>query len=542
MFSGIISHGCLVINHHTSYLPCDQPAAFAEHMRPILLLILAFVMFACRTKDRGSPPLRYAEQHRPQLHFTPPAKWMNDPNGMIYIDGTYHLFYQHYPDSTVWGPMHWGHAVSEDLIHWDHKPIALYPDSLGMIFSGSAVYDENNTSGLGTSQNPPLVAIFTYHFAEGEKAGRIDYQTQGLAYSLDKGKTWKKYKQNPVLLNPGIKDFRDPKVFWHAGSKSWIMTLAVSDHVELFGSPNLIHWKKLSEFGKEYGSHGGVWECPDLFELTAEDDAVEKWVLLLSINPGGPNGGSGTQYFIGDFDGQIFRADNQTRNPLWIDYGPDNYAGVTWSNIPQNDRRRIFIGWMSNWAYANLVPTSPWRSAMTLPRQLKLKKVNNEYRVSSEPIAELRKLVSETKLIRPSTIEAMEFFGSKDENATQWFIQGKVAAEDFSFELSNDENERVRVSFNKLKRKFLLDRMNSGVVDFSTDFATLSEAPRLSQSDTISITMVIDVSSLEVFFDDGVTNMTALFFPGEKLNKLALKSPSSLNQYGFEVRKLQSIW
>jgi fructan beta-fructosidase len=516
----------------------------SSNMRLIFLLTFIFVIFACRTENRpeASHSHEYVEQYRPQIHFTPPAKWMNDPNGLVYIDGTYHLFYQHYPDSTVWGPMHWGHAVSEDLIHWDHKPIALYPDSLGMIFSGSAVYDEYNSSGLGTSQNPPTVAIYTYHFPEGEKTGRKDYQTQGLAFSLDKGKTWKKYQQNPVLPNPGIKDFRDPKVFWHTGSKTWIMTLAVSDHVELFGSPDLIHWKKLSEFGKESGSHGGVWECPDLFELVAEDDAVRKWVLLLSINPGGPNGGSATQYFIGDFDGQVFRADNPTRDPLWIDYGPDDYAGVTWSNIPQSDGRRIFLGWMSNWAYANVVPTSPWRSAMTVPRQLKLKKVNNEYRVCSEPIAELQKLVSETKVIRPSKIQTMDFFKSNDENATQWFIQGKVATEDFSFELSNTNNERVRISFNKLKKEFVLDRMNSGLVYFSPEFARLSQAPRLSESDTISITMVIDVSSVEVFFDDGVTNMTALFFPREKLNNLELKSPSSISQYGFEIRKLQSIW
>jgi fructan beta-fructosidase len=425
-------------------------------------------------------------------------------------------------------------------MHWEHKPIALYPDSLGMIFSGSAVYDENNTSGLGTSQNPPLVAIFTYHFAEGEKAGRIDYQTQGLAYSLDKGKTWKKHKQNPVLLNPGIKDFRDPKVFWHTGSKRWIMTLAVSDHVELFGSPNLINWKKLSEFGKENGSHGGVWECPDLFELSAED-SVKKWVLLLSINPGGPNGGSATQYFIGDFDGEIFRVDKQTKDARWIDYGPDNYAGVTWSNIPQSDGRRIFLGWMSNWTYANVVPTNPWRSAMTVPRQLKLKKVNNEYRLYSEPVAELRKLISDTKMIRPSTIETMDFLES-GENTPACLIEGKVAAEDFTLELSNTKNERVRISFDKVKNKFLVDRMKSGLVDFSPAFARLIEAPRVSQSDTISITMVIDVSSVELFFDGGVTNMTALFFPREKLNKVELKSPSSLNQYGFEIQKLKSIW
>jgi sucrose-6-phosphate hydrolase SacC (GH32 family) len=249
---------------------------------------------------------------------------MNDPNGMVFHNGEYHLFYQHNPDSTVWGPMHWGHAVSKDMIYWEHLPIALYPDSLGTIFSGSAVVDNNNTSGFGTAVNPALVAIYTYHDAEGEKAGRKDYQNQGIAYSLDNGREWITYDQNPVLRSPGIPDFRDPKVMWHEKSQQWIMALAVVDRISFYSSPNLKDWTKESEFGANIGAHGGVWECPDLFELQVEGTQDKKWVLLVSINPGAPNGGSGTQYFIGDFDGKNFTLDEQFsalvgKEGVWLD-------------------------------------------------------------------------------------------------------------------------------------------------------------------------------------------------------------------------------
>ncbi|MEL7146805.1 MAG: glycoside hydrolase family 32 protein, partial [Bacteroidota bacterium] len=228
---------------------------------------------------------KMGEEYRPYFHFTPPSQWMNDPNGMFYYEGEYHLFYQHYPDSNVWGPMHWGHAVSRDMIVWEHLPIALYPDSLGYIFSGSAVVDWKNSTGFGTAEQPPIVAVYTYHDPLGEKAGKTDFQSQGIAYSIDKGRTWTKYDANPVLPNQGVKDFRDPKVFWHQQSQRWIMTLAELDHISFYASENLIAWEKLSDFGLTYGSHGGVWECPDLFELTVEGTEESKWVLLVSINP-----------------------------------------------------------------------------------------------------------------------------------------------------------------------------------------------------------------------------------------------------------------
>ncbi|MEL6303458.1 MAG: glycoside hydrolase family 32 protein, partial [Bacteroidota bacterium] len=331
----------------------------------------------------------HEEPYRPQYHFTPKQNWMNDPNGLVFYKGWYHLFYQYYPDDTVWGPMHWGHARSKDMMHWEHMPIALYPDELGLIFSGSAVIDSQNTSGFGSTQNPAMVAMYTYHLMEGEKAGRDDFQTQGIAYSLDEGTTWTKYEGNPVIPNNGIKDFRDPKVFWHEPTKMWVMALVAGDHVKFYESPNLKEWSHMSDFGKEVGAHGGVWECPDLFPLTDAKSGERKWALLVSINPGAPNGGSGTQYFIGDFDGKEFVS--AQREAKWLDYGTDNYAGVTYNNLPEEER--VFIGWMSNWDYARDTPTESWRSAMTLPRKLFLEKDGEDYWLKNLPLASVESSV-----------------------------------------------------------------------------------------------------------------------------------------------------
>jgi len=252
------------------------------------------------------------EQYRPQVHFSPAANWMNDPNGMVYYKGIYHLFFQYHPSSSIWGPMHWGHATSIDLIHWKHEPTAIYPDSLGTIFSGSAVVDKNNTSGFGKKGQAPMIAIFTHHNSQGERAGKNDFQNQSIAYSLDEGKSWTKYAGNPVLKNPGITDFRDPKVMWFEEGKKWIMTLATKDHITFYSSKNLKQWIKESEFGSAIGAHGGVWECPDLFSLNYQGKKI--WVLLVSINPGGPNRGSATQYFTGSFDGKTFSPFKQIRD------------------------------------------------------------------------------------------------------------------------------------------------------------------------------------------------------------------------------------
>jgi fructan beta-fructosidase len=465
------------------------------------------------------------EAHRPRFHFTPPAGWMNDPNGMVYHNGQYHLFYQHNPDSTVWGPMHWGHAVSKDLVRWEHLPIALYPDSLGTIFSGSAVVDVNNTSGLGTAQNPAMVAIFTSHNAEGEKAGRKDFQTQSMAYSTDNGRTWRKYEGNPVLPNPGIRDFRDPKVSWHQPSKQWVMILAVTDHVEIYGSKNLKSWNKLSDFGKTYGDHSSVWECPDLFPL--ELDGKQKWVMLVS-NFGGPNGGSATQYFTGDFDGRNFTPDAPAATTRWLDYGKDNYAGVTWANVPANDGRRLFMGWMSNWQYANVVPTATWRSAMTIARELSLKNTAAGIRVISQPVKELAALRGASVRLPSRTIEGeVDITGEVSYVPTgelRLSFDAAMESKDFGIQLSNPQGQQVRIGYEPAGKRFYVDRTASGKHDFSKDFSGRHYAPRLSKENFVSLHLVIDVASVELFADNGEVVMTEIFFPDAPYNQLKLFS------------------
>jgi len=503
-------------------------------MRLLTFIIALCFLAACQpsstheqTSDAQQQDSLSGEQHRPLYHFTPPQQWMNDPNGMVYHDGEYHLFYQHYPDSNVWGPMHWGHAVSEDMVHWEHLPIALYPDSLGMIFSGSAVADLNNTSGLGSTENPPLIAIFTYHNMEGEKAGKNDYQTQGIAYSVDKGRSWEKYEGNPVIENPGIKDFRDPKVFWHQESERWIMIFAAADRIRLYNSPNLTDWTFMSEFGENSGSHGGVWECPDLFPLLVNGE--EKWVMLVSINPGGPNGGSATQYFIGDFDGQTFTNDNSPETSLWVDYGKDNYAGVSWSNVPESDGRRIFLGWMSNWQYANVVPTYSWRSAMTIARELQLVDTKEGIRLSSLPVKELHSLRKASLEVESQRISATQSLSAQTswqavakEGIFEFIVPQNSQVKEFGLKLSNSLGEEVLLGYDKTKNEYYVDRSQAGKNEFSADFAGRHPAPRTATSDTIKMHVYIDVASVELFADDGKTVMTEIFFPNENFQQLDL--------------------
>jgi fructan beta-fructosidase len=514
----------------------------------VLLACLVVMTVACSEKKHSakSTQVGYNETHRPQFHFSPPKNWMNDPNGMVFLNGEYHLFYQHYPEDKVWGPMHWGHAVSKDLIHWANLPIALYPDSIGLIFSGSAVYDKQNTSGLGTTDKPPLVAIFTYHSMEKEKAGRSDYQTQGIAYSVDDGRTWKKYANNPVVKNPGERNFRDPKVFWHEGTRQWIMILAAGDHTELWGAPDLKLWKKLSDFGQTLGAHGGVWECPDLFQMKTEDAGEEKWVMLVSINPGAPNGGSGTQYFVGSFDGEKFTCENPTMH--WIDYGADDYAGVTWSNIPSTDGRRLFLGWMSNWTYATVVPTTPWRSAMTVARSLKLARINDQFLLKSSPVAELSSILSRYKVLDEETIS--DSLDISDDLTSQSTYQLDLEFDDvnidggFQLELSNEDNQKVTIGFSSVEgNRFFIDRTRSSPDNFSFPFLGKHYAPRFIKDEKLAVRILVDCSSIEMFADDGLTTMTDLVFPNHVFKKIVIKKiKSPLKFRGGKINEINSIW
>lgn len=474
------------------------------------LLSSAFAQVGQR--DMNEP----VEKYRPIYHFTPNQGWMNDPNGMVYLNGNYHLFFQHNPEKSVWGPMHWGHAISRDLIHWDEQKIALYPDSLGTIFSGSAVIDKNNTAGFGKGA---MVAIFTHHNPQEEDRKTGLHQNQSLAYSLDQGATWTKYKGNPVLPNPGIWDFRDPKVMWFEKTKSWIMTLATKDCITFYSSKDLKEWKKESEFGKEVGAHGGVWECPDLIPMKYNGET--KWVLLVSINPGGPNGGSVTQYFVGDFDGHQFQpADTSVK---WLDWGPDNYAGVTWSNLGE---RHLMIGWMSNWQYANVVPTTRWRSSSTIPRELALQKVDQKYYVSSTAAPEVAKAFQSVKKYQANQSKELTL----QEQLPQAFRLeiNKLKVQNFKLILSNAVGNELVVGYDKDQDVYYIDRSTSGEIAFNADFPKRSIAGRLSNSETLSLSLYIDVSSVELFADNGLTAMTSLFFPEEPMTRIRIVGDNNL--------------
>ncbi|MBX7125950.1 MAG: glycoside hydrolase family 32 protein [Cyclobacteriaceae bacterium] len=484
-------------------------------MKYSLVVFVGFLLWSCGSdkKARMAP----AEQWRPAYHFTPPAGWMNDPNGLVYFDGEYHLFYQHYPDSTVWGPMHWGHAVSQDLLHWEHLPIALYPDSLGYIFSGSAVVDWKNTSGLGTEAMPAMVAIYTYHDMAAERRGDIKVESQGLAYSIDRGRTWLKYNGNPVLANPGSRDFRDPKVAWQDSYQQWVMTLAVHDHVEFYRSKDLLHWEKLSEFGKDLGSHGGVWECPDLFALKDEQGSTH-WVLFVSINPGGPQGGSATQYFVGDFDGARFTSqDTVTR---WIDHGADNYAGVTWSDIPSSDGRRLFLGWMSNWQYANVVPTKNWRSANTIPRSVSLVTRGATHELKFEPVKEIDSMLTEPRACIKST---------ETETDAYVLTLGSAGA----LVLSNEQNQKTVVTWND--HDLTVDRTQSGETSFSNVFAAVHKTD-LSGITVKDVRIFVDAASLEIFVNGGERVMTELVFPSSPYRRIDVTG----NESNYSIQSLRS--
>ena len=454
----------------------------------------------------------YNEKYRPQFHFTPEHGWMNDPNGMVYLDGEYHLFYQYNPYGSMWANMSWGHAVSTDLTSWTYFPTALTPDSLGAIFSGSAVIDVNNTAGFGKNA---MVAIYT-------SAGKV--QAQSIAYSTDKGRTFTKYAGNPVMPNPGITDFRDPKVSWNETANQWVMALATKQTVTFFGSSNLKDWTKLSEFGEGIGSHAGVWECPDLFPLIYNGKI--KWVLLVSINPGGPNGGSATQYFIGDFDGKTFRPDTLPY-PLWLDYGRDNYAGVTFSNIPKTDGRQIFMGWMSNWDYANQVPTKNFRSATTTARELNISTNGKHLILSSSPVQELNDL-------RQFVMEKPNFQVDKEmsinellkDNDGSYELEMNIKSgntEVFGFSLNNSKNETLKFNFDKITGFTNIERNACGLTNFNAKFAKGMKAP-LAKNEIYRVRLLVDKASAELFINEGEITMTTLMFPIEPMNQLKFYS------------------
>ena len=648
----------------------------------------------------------YREPLRPQFHFTPKKNWINDPNGLVYQDGEYHLFYQYNPLGDKWGHMSWGHAVSSDLVHWQELPLALPEIGDIMAFSGSAVVDANNTSGFGKDGEPPLVAIYTGH---NEKLKRQD---QRLAYSADKGRTWTQYEGNPVL-DIQAADFRDPKVFWDEASAAWIMSIAMATEkkIRFYSSPDLKTWTQTGEFGPA-GSTEGLWECPDLFPLPVEGDAAtRKWVLIVNVNPGGPVGGSGCQYFIGDFDGKTFTADAGAKpaeaqptpapaakvfadfeggyepwtasgpavgtaparpaadavrgmvgagivdtfgtgdpdqgsllspeftidtdtisfrigggnhpgeaglnllvdgqtvrtatgnnlpelvekswdvsdlkgktarleifdrysgtdwghifvdqivlggapakpasgTALWADYGSDFYAAITWDNLPKSDPRRILIGWMSNWDYANDVPTSPWRGAMTVPRTLTLRPTFAGIRLAQTPVKELDKLREGAPL---------EFAGGTFAEAAKWLDAQADLAEQLDIELEfsdvapgsafalsiqTGDGESTEVAVNGSDNTLAIDRAKSGATAFHGTFAARHAAPLEMADGRLSLRLLLDSSSLEAFAQAGTSVITDLIFPspGARTLSLATAAGPAPRVDRITIHKLRSAW
>jgi sucrose-6-phosphate hydrolase SacC (GH32 family) len=416
-----------------------------------------------------------AKSLRPVFRFTPETNWMNDPNGLIYYKGKYHLFFQYNPEGDQWGNMSWGHATSEDLINWQHLPVAIPYSATHGIFSGSAVVDYFNTSGLGSLENPAMVAIYTDHNHDGS------HQAQSLAYSVDEGLTWSKYEGNPVL-DLAMKDFRDPKVSWNTTNEAWVMSVVKPQEftVCFYQSDDLKNWMLLSEFSNINGTDG-VWECPDLFPLAVDGDPRKiKWVLFISVNPGGLTGGSGTHYFIGDWNGKEFTADDRTTR--WLDYGRDNYAGVTWNDAPNN--RRLYIGWMNNWEYAKEIPANPYRGSMTTPRDLSLITIDNKVTLIQKPIKEIS-----------STSGALQKFTI---NPTETKSGIRFTAAD---------KRVIEIGYDSRTKVIYLDRTqmcSDGLV------GDIQSAPFDSKNKPFEIEVLLDNGSIEVFVAGGLISISAL--------------------------------
>lgn len=456
--------------------------------------------FTCWKKMQFSDTFDTAnrEKYRPVYHHTPAWGWMNDPNGMFYKDGVWHLYFQYNPYGSQWENMTWGHSTSTDLIHWNFQGAPIEADAWGTIFSGSAVVDHNNTAGFGKGA---VVAMYT---SAGEN------QTQSIAYSNDNGQTFTKYDGNPVLTS-NTPDYRDPHVFWNEDIKRWNMIMAEGQHMDIYSSADLKEWKLESQFGAEYGNHGGVWECPDLMKMKVRGTDQYKWMLLCNINPGGPFGGSATQYFVGQFDGHKFTCESAPEVTKWMDYGKDHYATVTFDNAP--DGRRVAMAWMSNWQYANQVPTMQYRSANSVPRDLDLYEYQGQTYCGVTPSPELA--AARPKKATKTLTEACEMVVTLKGNAT--------------ITLANDKGEQVVMTYDEKSRTFAMDRTKSGQKEFSDDFAALTVAPvhgKMSQ-----LRLFIDRSSIEAFDADGKMAMTNLVFPTKPYNKVLVKGKAKYVVY-----------
>ena len=459
----------------------------------------AFKDYSCWTSMKYSDTFdsRNVEKFRPAYHHSPAYGWMNDPNGLFYKDGVWHLYYQWNPYGSQWENMTWGHSTSTDGLHWTPQPTAIEADALGAIFSGCCVVDKNNTAGFGNG------AIVAYYTSAGAR------QTQSMAYSVDGGQTFTKYAGNPVIVSD-VPDFRDPHIFWNEEAGFWNMVLASGQEMSIYSSKDLKQWKHESNFGLTYGNHSGVWECPDLMKLPVDGTGEQKWMLICNINPGGPFGGSATQYFIGQFDGHQFVCEDQPEETKWMDYGKDHYATVTFDNAP--DGRRVAIAWMSNWQYANQVPTMQFRSANSILRDLSLYQYEGETYCAVRPAKEMDAARGK-KIARPT-----------DRCEIVVTLKG-----DARITLSNGSKERVVLDYDADMASLDFDRRHSGQCSFSDAFPTVVTAPVHGSLRTLRI--FIDKSSIEVFDADGRLSMTNLVFPSSPYSRISVKGKASAKIY-----------
>jgi len=500
----------------------------------------------------------YNQPYRPQFHFSPRVNWTNDPNGLVFFEGEYHIFFQYNPFGDQWGHMSWGHAVSTDLVHWKELPVAIPEGDGVMIFTGSTVVDRTNTSGFCTGGKPCLVAVYTGHTPPSGNGKAL--QTQNLAYSNDHGRTWTKYAGNPVI-DLHMSDFRDPKVFWHEPSKHWVMAVSLPDEhkVRFYGSPDLKKWEHLSDFGPE-GSVAGQWECPELFELPIDGHAAHtRWVLKIGLNPGGLQGGSGEQYFVGRFDGTRFVNDNPAKTQLWTDYGKDCYCALTFNGLPRPAGSvhtahpsaavpQTMIGWMSNWEYAGKLPTAPWRGQMTFPRKLSLHATDDGLRLAQLPSDAVAKLhrAPVTRLIGTEREVNKRLTGKPPDDKmldlTSTFTLG--SAKKAGWRLLAGDGSYTEVGYDRERGELFIDRANSGETGFSKDFPARIVAPlTLTRPDQVQLRILVDRSSVEVFAEHGSLVMTALVFPGPNGRRLYVYSDGGkLGGVSLRLWRLASAW
>ncbi|WP_287818303.1 DUF4980 domain-containing protein [Bacteroides sp.] len=478
------------------------------------------------------------EKFRPVYHHTPLYGWMNDANGLVYKDGEYHLYFQYNPYGSKWGNMHWGHSVSKDLVHWEHLAPAIARDTLGHIFSGSSIVDQENVAGYGAGN------ILAFYTSASDKNGQI----QCLAFSKDNGRTFTKYEKNPILCPAdGLRDFRDPKVFRYEPEDKWVMIVSADKEMRFYDSKNLKDWNYMSSFGEGYGVQPCQFECPDMVELPVDGNLNrKKWALIVNVNPGCYFGGSATQYFTGNFDGTKFSCDSQPNVTKWLDWGKDHYATVCFSNTGE---RTIAVPWMSNWQYCNIVPTKQFRSANALPRELSLYTQDGEIYLSAVPVPEIKTLRKEKKEIPAFTVANdyhIDSLLADNDGAYELALEITVGeAEIMGFNLFNDKGEKVDIYFNLPEKRLVMDRTKSGIVDFGKksvsheievhdrrkttsinyidDFALATWAP-IKKENKYTLDVFVDKCSVEIFLNGGKVAMTNLIFPSEPYNRMCFYS------------------